>query len=338
MLPIDRGLPAGGCHLIQPPGKSPKNAMSPLDRLKRLSRRSGHVVRRLANIMDPPPVNPFLNFAAPGHYYNPIPESADIEAHRSTYFDLDRDNIPGVSLDVTTQLAIVADLAQFAPDYMPAADRPSAEVAGARFFLVNGFFESLDAFVLYAMLRRLAPRQMFEVGSGFSSALTLDVSARFLVAPPAMTFVDPEPQRLMDLLDTGDTQRATIIAHPVQQLDPERFRQLGRDDILFIDSSHISKIGSDVNYLLLEALPRLASGVVVHIHDIFWPFEYPEAWFREGRCFNELYLVRALLSAGTRYEILHFNSYLFHRHCTDLAAYPSWATTSGGGSLWLRVR
>src|SRR5471032_1228815 len=120
------------------------------------------------------------------------------------------------------------------------------------------------------------------------------MSARvFCPTLPAMTFVDPEPDRLRLLLREDDARRATVIPQPVQQLDPRQFRHFGRNDILFIDSSHVSKIGSDVNYLFFEVLPRLASGVVIHVHDIFWPFEYPEEWFREGRCYNELYLVHA---------------------------------------------
>ncbi len=316
--------------------------MTALDWLKRISRGFGRNLRHVSNLMDPPPapppVNGFLNFSAPGHYYSPIPDIADIEAHRTSYFYSARNDITGISLNVANQLATVAEFQKFANDYQPAADQSSAALAGTRFFLANGFFESLDAFVLYAMLRHFTPQQLIEVGSGYSSALTLDVSARCLATPPRLTFVDPEPQRLMAQLNSGDLERATVLAQRVQELDPSRFEQLDRNDILFIDSSHVAKIGSDVNFLLFEVLPRLAAGVIVHIHDIFWPFEYPETWYREGRCWNEIYLVRALLSAGSRYEILHFNSYLFQRHREALAGYPSWATTSGGGSLWLRVR
>jgi hypothetical protein len=316
--------------------------MTPLDWLKWVSRGGGRGLRRLSDIMDPPPaqspVNRFLSAYPPGHYYSPIPDLAEIEAHRQDYFRDGRENLPGISLDVGTQLSTVRELARYASDYHPAVDHSQAAITSERYFLANGFFESLDAFALYGMLRWLSPRQIFEVGSGFSSALILDVSARFLATRPSLTFVDPEPQRLMNLLRPQDLQVATVIAGPVQQLDPSRFDQLGPNDILFVDSSHVSKIGSDVNFLVFEVLPRLASGVVVHIHDIFWPFEYPEPWFAAGRCWNELYLVRALLSAGMRYEMLHFNSYLFQCHRAALGVYPSWATSSSGASLWLRVR
>lgn len=316
--------------------------MTPLDWIKGLSRRSGHGLRKLANVMDPPPAPPpgnrFLSLFAPGHYYSPIPDITDIESHRSQYFDESREALSGISLDLDTQTSTATALAAYAADYQPAADRAAATKAGERFFLNNGFFESLDAYALFGMLRLQRPKQVFEIGSGFSSALILDISTRFLATRPSLTFVDPEPERLMTLLRPPDLRLATVLAYPVQQIEPARFDHLGRNDILFIDSSHVSKIGSDVNFLVFEVLPRLASGVIVHIHDIFWPFEYPESWYREGRCWNEIYLVRTLLSASDRYEMLHFNSFLFHRHRTALTDYPAWATTSAGGSLWLRVK
>lgn len=312
--------------------------MASFDVFKKAGHRGGRALRRLADIMDTQPVNRFLQFSSPGHYYSPIPDSADIEANRATYFDSSRSEIPGVDLNLATQLATIARLAPFAADYTPALEVASAAAAGARYFLVNGFYESLDAFVLYGMLRMLSPQRMIEVGSGFSSALSLDVSARFLASPPKVTFVEPNPQRLLNLLRPEDNRIATVIAQPVQKLDPVVFQQLNGNDILFIDSSHVSKIGSDVNYLFFEVFPGLQSGVVIHIHDIFWPFEYPEDWFSKGRCWNELYLVRALLSASKRYEILHFNSYLFRQQRAALAVYPSWATSNDGGSIWLRVR
>jgi hypothetical protein len=109
-------------------------------------------------------------------------------------------------------------------------------------------------------------------------------------------------------------------------------------DVLFVDSSHVAKIGSDVNSLFFDVLPNLAPGVVVHVHDIHYPFEYPKDWVFEGRAWNEAYLLRAFLTMNTDYEILLFNSYLSCFHIDEVAQLmPGWRINPGG-SIWLRRR
>jgi hypothetical protein len=108
--------------------------------------------------------------------------------------------------------------------------------------------------------------------------------------------------------------------------------------MLFIDSSHVSRIGSDVNQLFLEVIPSLPAGVHVHIHDIFYPFEYPRRWIYRGRAWNESYLLRALLINNDHLQISWFNSYLAHRHRETLAAaLPQWGVDPGS-SIWLTTR
>jgi hypothetical protein len=119
-------------------------------------------------------------------------------------------------------------------------------------------------------LRYFKPKQIIEVGSGFSSALMLDVND--------IDFIDPYPHRLYSLLKEADAERHNVIADKVQNIDIGVFQKLKENDILFIDSSHVSKIGSDVNFLMFEVLPNIQSGVLIHFHDIFYNFEYPEYW------------------------------------------------------------
>jgi hypothetical protein len=121
---------------------------------------------------------------------------------------------------------------------------------------------------------------------------------------------------------------------PVQEVPREVFTSLVAGDVLFIDSSHVAKIGSDVVYLLTDVLPRLAPGVLIHLHDIFWPFTYPYKWVAEGRAWNEAYLVQVMLQHSVRYEILLYNHYLGVRHADALD--PA-CRTNPGASLWLRV-
>src|SRR5262249_44163017 len=123
----------------------------------------------------------------------------------------------------------------------------------------------------------------------------------------------------------------------IQEIDLEFFSQLGSGDVLFIDSSHTVKIGSDVNYLFLEVLPRLRPGVIVHVHDIFMPFEYRRDWvLDEFRFWTEQYILQAFLTFNSEFDVLLANSYLNHYHQQELkAAFPSLSSWASG-SFWMR--
>jgi hypothetical protein len=113
----------------------------------------------------------------------------------------------------------------------------------------------------------------------------------------------------------------SLIEKKVEDIDLEFFSQLHSGEILFVDSSHTVKIGGDVNYLFLEVLPRLKPGVIVHVYDIFLPFEYPRAWvMEEFRFWTEQYLLQAFLSFNSEFEVLMANSYISHRHKENLKA------------------
>jgi hypothetical protein len=188
------------------------------------------------------------------------------------------------------------------------------------------------------MLRLLEPTRVVEVGSGFSSAVMLDTRERFLDPGPWLTLVEPHPERLDELLRPGDHEQVTIIPESVQQVPFEVFTTLGAGDVLFIDSTHVVRIGSDVNYLIFEVLPRLRAGVHVHFHDIFWPFEYPRSWVEQGIYWSEAYLVRALLmGSARRYQVRVFNTWLDAFHGERMARLLPLTRANPGASLWLRV-
>jgi hypothetical protein len=193
--------------------------------------------------------------------------------------------------------------------------------------------------MLHLMLRWTRPRKVIEVGSGFSSAAILDTNDRFLDGAVSCTFIEPFPQRRLDgLLQAGDASRHEVIAEPVQHVPIERFDELDAGDVLFIDSSHVSKAGSDVNRLVFEVLPRLRTGVIVHFHDIGWPFEYPREWIYGGRAWTEAYLLHAFMLFNADFEIVLFNHYLALFHGDAVAAkLPLWGVEQGG-SLWIRRR
>jgi hypothetical protein len=190
--------------------------------------------------------------------------------------------------------------------------------------------------VLHAMLRLIRPRRLIEVGCGYSSAMALDTNELCLDNSVRMTFVEPYPQLLYDLMNPGDKERVTIVPSRLQDLDPEFFLQLEANDILFIDSTHVSKVDSDVNYIFFELLPRLKSGVYIHFHDVFYPFEYPKEWVYEGRAWQELYMLRAFLQDNPRYEIVYFQDFMFGRHRRYFEDHLPLFLKNSGGNIWLR--
>jgi hypothetical protein len=131
-----------------------------------------------------------------------------------------------------------------------------------------------------------------------------------------------------------------------QDIPLDVFSELSENDVLFIDSTHVSKFDSDVNYVIHAILPKLANGVHIHFHDIFYPFEYPEAWLLDGRAWNEQYILRAFLEYNNNFKIVLFNTYLqwkfedelkkrFPLIYKDAALYYK-GYKNNAGSIWLK--
>jgi len=307
-----------------------------------LLRKTGYKLVTLSDRLVPPVVPPprqnrFLHFFYPGHYYSPLPDPDYVDAHGARLFNRRIESLPGIDDNWPGQERLLKEFMKYSSEYTPSDSADAARTAGHRYFTGNTFFSYLDAFTYYGMLRHYRPKNIVEVGSGFTSALALDVAEKFLRPPPRFTFVEPFPERLRQLLRPEDFKNTTTHESLVQEMSPDVFLALAAGDFLFIDSSHVSKIGSDVNFLYLEILPRLASGVIIHIHDVFWPFEYPKAWLDEGRCWNELYLLRGMLAGTNRYRILLFNSQIAGNHPELIKDLPLWASPKYAQSIWLEV-
>jgi|tagenome__1003787_1003787.scaffolds.fasta_scaffold20743466_2 hypothetical protein len=277
--------------------------------------------------MEPSPVA-FPN----GHFYSPYPSLAELSSRTDEIWG-DRAEVPGIDLRVSAQLELLARLGRFDAE-IPFADEP---VGGLRYRYANEFFNRADAITWYALLRELRPKRVIEVGSGFSSAVALDVDERFLGRSVQMTFIEPYPERLLSLLTPADFLRCDVLDRPVQDVPLAEFEALEAGDVLFIDSSHVSKLGSDVNHLVFEVLPRLAPGVWVHVHDMFWPFVYPRDWAWQGRAWTESFLMRAFLTFNPAYRIELFVDHLFRTQRGAIAAHmPTMLSAGAGGSLWIR--
>jgi len=268
----------------------------------------------------------------PGHFYSPIPDWDEIRERAGEVFAVPA-GVPGIDFRAADQLARLAEFAGYYAEHtFPVEPTPDH-----RFCLHNRFFGWADGLTYYCMLRSLRPARVLEIGSGWSSALLLDVDEEFLGNTVRTTFVEPFTERLDELLHDADRDRVTIIASPLWEVGPEPFAELGPGDVLFIDSTHVSRIGSDVNRLVLDVLPTLPAGVHVHVHDVFYPFEYPKAWIEDGRAWNEAYLLRAYLIDNPTVRITWANSYLRRFHRAEVtAAMPQWGT-SEGGSLWFET-
>src|SRR5205814_62343 len=117
----------------------------------------------------------------------------------------------------------------------------------------------------------------------------------------------------------------------------ETFEKLNSGDILFVDSTHVVKTGNDVNYILFEIIPRLKSGVLIHFHDIFYPFEYPKDWVFMGRNWNEDYFLKAFLMYNNEFEIILFSDYL-HKHHKEIFKEMPLCYKNSGGNLWIRKK
>lgn len=164
----------------------------------------------------------------------------------------------------------------------------------------------------------------------------LDTIENFLDGQINTTFIEPNPERLFNLITDSDKNQVNIITEKVQEVSLDIFSSLNSGDLLFIDSSHVVKCGSDLQYLLFEVLPRLKSGVFVHFHDIFYPFEYPEIWLNKGIYWNENYFLRAFLAYNNTWQIYFFNHYIASEFPDFIKEKMPLCTKNAGGSLYLR--
>ena len=268
----------------------------------------------------------------PGHFYSPIPSLEQIAGDKARIFGSIPRSTPGVELYESEQLAL---LEQFIPLYDQIPFQPHL-VEGLRYRFENGAYSYSDAILLYCMIRFLKPKRIIEVGSGFSSCVTLDTNELFFDGSIATTFIEPYPKLLLSLVKETDKSTVKIIPSRLQDIDLGEFETLESNDILFIDSTHVSKIDSDVNHIFFDILPRLAQGVHVHFHDIIYPFEYPKEWIDRGRAWNEAYMLRTFLQYNSEFRVVLMNTFMEQFHESFFREKMPLCLKNVGGSLWIR--
>jgi hypothetical protein len=292
-------------------------------------------LKRIASRL--PPVKRLLKYRTlwePGHYYSAIPLQGPAleiaEKSRQNIFD-----IQGVDLREESQLRLFEELVPFMKE---SSFRNEEKVEGHRFFNKNTVYGYSDALILEAMIRRLKPARIIEAGSGFTSALMLDVNDKYFGGKLNLNFIEPYPERLFRLLTEQDKQRVGLHIQGLQTVDISLFKTLEANDILFIDSTHVAKTGSDLLYLFFEILPALNSGVYIHFHDIFNNFEYLPFHFNRGLGFawNENYFLRAFLMHNDAYEVVMFSNFLESKYRDRMESKMPGYPFSTGAQFWMK--
>ena len=273
----------------------------------------------------------------PVHYYQPIPDTRELRQSEELW-ETDSELL-GIDMNVDEQLRFVREVfPEFKDEYQfPLHDTQIPY----QFFLENPNFRMVDAEVAHCMIRHYQPGKIIEIGSGFSTYLL--ARASMLNREKAgknteLIAIDPHP---WDALTKEFPGFSTLIRDKVENIELDLFQGLDAGDVLWIDSTHVVRTGGDVNYLYLEILPRLQNGVIVHIHDIFLPREYPQDWVQKYHLFySEQYLLHALLMYNSAFEVLWGASFMHINYPQELKmAFPGYDDRIHWPvSFWMRKR
>lgn len=242
------------------------------------------------------------------HYYEPL-------FNTDHFHDAPPRRLPGIDLNVGEQLKLLESF-HFTEELK---DVPAEKTDDLGFYMNNVAFESGDAEYWYNLIRLKKPRRIFEIGSGHSTRMARRAIAKNQEEDPAYKchHVCVEPYEAPWLEQMG----VSVIRKKVEEMDLSFFSQLAEDDILFIDSTHVIRPRGDVLFEYLQVLPSLSKGVIVHIHDIFTPNDYPDYWIQKIVLFwNEQYLLEAMLSSNKAWRIIGAVNFLRHNHFEKLAA------------------
>lgn len=272
----------------------------------------------------------------PNHFYEPIPDTKKLKNNLWQGYS----NLIGIDMNGKKQLKLLSYfVSNFKKEYESFLKEKTS--IPYKYYVNNRSFASTDGEVLYCMIRFLKPKKVVEIGSGFSTYLLTEAILKNKKENNINTeliIIDPYPSKV---LEKGLPEFSKLIKKEVQDVSLSFFHKLKENDILFIDSSHTLKIGSDVQYEYLEILPSLNVGVIIHIHDIFLPLEYPKEWIlKYHRFWTEQYLLQAFLIFNNVFEVLWGGSYMHLKHSKLLkSVFSSYnPKTIIPGSFWMRKK
>jgi Methyltransferase domain len=248
-------------------------------------------------------------FPIRNHYYEPLFDSRYLKPLNEPR------ELPGIDWNMRGQIDLLEKL-EFSDELK---DIGRARKPDGMFYMDNGSFESGDAEFLYNMIRLKKPKRIFEIGSGYSTLITARAIKQNKETVPGYQckHLCVEPYERPWLESVG----VKVLRQKVEDVDSKIFSELEEDDLLFIDSSHIIRPQGDVVFEYLQLLPVLKKGVIVHVHDIFSPRDYPKEWVIDAvRFWNEQYLLEAFLTSNSDWRILASLNYLRHAHFESLHA------------------
>ncbi|PJJ84082.1 class I SAM-dependent methyltransferase [Mucilaginibacter auburnensis] len=263
------------------------------------------------------------------HYYQPLINPAK---HLTQSLRKDR-NLPGIDFNVNEQLELLNSF-NFVDELKGFPINKADELT---YYYNNGFYESGDAEYLYNMIRHFKPRKLVEIGSGYSTLMAQNAFRKNQQEDTSLSYthICIEPYEQPWLEKTG----VEVIRKRVETIEQKFFEELAAGDILFIDSTHMIRPQGDVLFEYLEVLPILKPGVVVHIHDIFLPKDYPDQWIlKEHRLWNEQYLLEAFLTFNNNYKILGAVNFLSHNYNSEFSVkHPIYSQQPGRepGAFWM---
>lgn len=274
----------------------------------------------------------FQRYVPHGHFYSPLPSKEDEEKYCANK-PVDVDS--SIRLNIDEQLALCNEMKKFYNPWMFAETESGLGQNGnTRYYYENKFFSYGDGIILNMFLRKTHPKRIVEVGCGFSSAMMLDTCDMFAeLRDVDFTFIEPEPERR--LLKLVKEKEINLIKSNLQDLSPDLIcGALECGDLLFIDSSHVVKLNSDVMFIFDRILPNLKKGVYVHFHDVVYPFVYPDCWVREGRFWNEVFFLKQFLAYNDSWKIVLWPVMLHQKNLIQ-DIFPL-INRNIGGSLYLQ--
>jgi len=275
---------------------------------------------------------------SPGHFYSVIPNiTKDYNNNTTKFLNLDfNDESHKLILNEIENYLVNFDK-EFG--HTNVLERQN----NLQYSLLNGAFEWMDSRILYYFLQKNKPKKIIEIGSGNSTLLTYNTKKLFNLDLEIIC-IEPYPSAYLEKL--SDIGEITLIKNCLEKIDLDIFSTLTQNDILFIDSSHVLKLDSDVMFYFTKIFPILKKGVLVHIHDIFFPYDYPLNWLKEGRFWNEQYFLYVFLQYNTKFSIKFCNTYASYKYHDMLKIVQKNTyeknnnivnNVFSGGSIWLIV-
>lgn len=276
------------------------------------------------------------------HYYLPIPQEADLNSK----FWEKRSELVGLEMNDTYAIGLLDSVFPlYLDEFRRSFPIHKSSPDPMQFYLLNGGFMAIDAHVYYSFIRHFKPKQIVEIGAGNSTVLAAAAcrqNRKENGKEPRLTAIEPFPSAL---LSEGFPGLSQLIKQKVEDVNLELFSSLQSGDILFIDSTHVLRSGGDVQLEYCEILPRLAPGVLVHIHDISLPKPYPRVYFENQLYWNEQYLLQAFLCFNSRFEVIWPGNYMIlkypERVCNVFPEYHEMRKLypmSEPSSFWIRVK